>query len=56
MQTKAGSAYYVAPETLHGDYDMRCDVWALGVILYVLLVGFPPFNGSSDARIFKRIM
>jgi calcium-dependent protein kinase len=55
MQTKAGSAYYVSPEVLEGNYDFQCDVWGLGVILYILLVGFPPFNGDSDAQIYNAI-
>jgi calcium-dependent protein kinase len=55
MHTKAGSCYYVAPEILSGTYDMRCDVWALGVILHIFLAGCPPFNGESDFKIFRAI-
>jgi len=55
MNTKAGSCYYVAPEVLEGSYDYRCDIWSLGVILYILLVGYPPFNGPSNATIFQSI-
>jgi calcium-dependent protein kinase len=49
MYTKIGSAYYVAPEVIEGNYDMKCDVWSLGVMLFVAFVGFPPFNGDSNA-------
>ena len=51
-----GSAYYMAPEVLAGDYDQRCDIWSLGVICYILLTGQPPFNGNSSELIYRSIM
>lgn len=49
---KVGSPAYVAPEVLlHHVYTPACDVWAMGVILYILLVGFPPFYGDSDSDV-----
>ena len=55
MFERVGSAYYIAPEVLEGMYDEKCDIWSAGVILYILLCGYPCFNGSTDEQIYKQI-
>ena len=55
LKTKVGTAYYVSPEILKGDYTEKCDVWSAGVILYIFLSGDPPFNGPSDSDIYNKI-
>ncbi|XP_076440419.1 MAP kinase-interacting serine/threonine-protein kinase 1-like [Babylonia areolata] len=53
LSTPVGSAEYMAPEVVDawlGDcssyYDKRCDLWSLGIILYMMLCGYPPFVGE----------
>ena len=55
LKTKVGTAYYVAPEILKGDYTEKCDIWSAGVILYIFLSGDPPFNGPNDSAIYSKI-
>ena len=55
MSTLVGTPYYIAPEIINGNYGPECDNWSLGVILYTLLVGYPPFRGENRAEIFKKV-
>ena len=50
-----GSSYYMAPEILNRKYDEKCDIWACGVIMYILLSGRPPFDGIDDNEILESI-
>ena len=50
-----GTSYYIAPEVLKENYNEKCDIWSCGVILYILLCGYPPFNGNSNVDIYHNI-
>ena len=45
----------MAPEVLKENYDQKCDVWSAGVILFIMLCGYPPFNASNDDLIYEKI-
>jgi len=46
----------VAPEILKNiPHDQSCDLWSVGVIIYLLLVGYPPFVKETQAELFKQI-
>jgi calcium/calmodulin-dependent protein kinase I len=56
LVTSCGSPGYVAPEVLTEDtYTNAVDMWSVGVIIYILLSGYPPFYDDSPPKIFKKI-
>jgi serine/threonine protein kinase len=53
--TVVGSLTYMAPERLRGEQpDARADLYAIGIILYELLIGTPPFNAQDDFALIEQ--
>ena len=40
---------------LAGDYNEKCDIWSLGIILYILLCGYPPFFGQNEREVLMKV-
>eukprot|EP00540_Astrosyne_radiata_P017977 CAMPEP_0116844664 /NCGR_PEP_ID=MMETSP0418-20121206/12823_1 /TAXON_ID=1158023 /ORGANISM="Astrosyne radiata, Strain 13vi08-1A" /LENGTH=343 /DNA_ID=CAMNT_0004475661 /DNA_START=537 /DNA_END=1568 /DNA_ORIENTATION=+ len=56
LTTQCGTPGYVAPEILEGvPYDTKADMWSLGVIVYILLGGYPPFIEQNQRDLFRKI-
>jgi len=56
MHQCCGSLCYVAPEVLHRKYTDQADMWSMGVMVYILLSGQPPFRGHDDQEIIENIL
>mmetsp|Transcript_23738 Transcript_23738/g.23425 ORF Transcript_23738/g.23425 Transcript_23738/m.23425 type:complete len:84 (+) Transcript_23738:142-393(+) len=55
-KTTCGTPGYVAPEILEKvPYSKECDYWSIGVLLYILLCGFPPFYDEDEDVLFEKI-
>jgi len=55
MSDIVGTPYYVAPEVLEGVYTNACDVWSVGVILYIMLSGKAPFSGETSSEVLGKV-
>jgi calcium/calmodulin-dependent protein kinase I len=58
MHSACGTPGYVAPEVLRNDssgYGKEVDMWSIGVILYILICGFPPFYDEDNGKLFMSI-
>lgn len=56
FRSMCGTLYYTAPEVFAGRYDEACDLWSLGTMLFVMLVGCPVFFGNSDEHVRQLII
>lgn len=55
MSSIAGTTPYMAPEVFRRNYSNSCDTWSLGVILYIMVAGYPPFEGYEEDDIETKI-
>lgn len=55
LTKKCGAPFYVAPQVLAGHYTYQADIWSCGVLMYLMLCGYPPFYGDSDAEVLTRV-
>lgn len=46
----------MAPEVINKYYNMKCDVWSLGILLYILLSGSAPFSGDTPEKIMEKTL
>eukprot|EP01084_Bolivina_argentea_P288344 494874_1 len=57
METVVGTISYTAPEILcKKKYDYTVDYWSIGVIMFILLCGYPPFYGDDENEVTKSIL
>lgn len=52
---KASFHGYVASQVIGKAYNRECDMWSIGVILFTLLCGYPPFWGDTEREIYGRV-
>lgn len=56
LKTALGTPGYIAPEILNRrPYDASVDIWAFGIVAYILLCGYPPFYDDNQAALFAKI-
>lgn len=48
-----GSAYYIAPEVFENSYNENCDIWSVGIIMYILLTGRPPYASKNNLDLLE---
>jgi calcium-dependent protein kinase len=53
LKERIGTPYYMAPEVAKGSYSNKCDEWSVGVLLYLMITGCPPFAGPNAADVIK---
>ena len=56
LYRQCGTPYYIAPEIIRNNgYGKKCDLFSFGAIVYILLCGYPPFDGN-DQQVIRKIL
>lgn len=55
LKSRLGTLYYLAPEVLEQSYDVKCDIWSAGVVLFIMIYGSPPFSGKNSQEVLQKI-
>lgn len=53
LKWTVGTLSYMAPEVLEGNYTEKCDIWSIGIIMYILITGQFPYKGDQNQVIYK---
>ena len=56
LKARVGTPYYIAPEVLKKRYNEKCDIWSLGIVLYMIVYNVPPFFGSDPPSVMDKIL
>jgi len=56
MRSMVGTPAYLAPEVIYGEYDYRCDYWSIGIVIFTLLYGSPPFVSNTMESTLAKIL
>jgi len=56
MSTVVGTPYYIDPNVLRKKYTRSCDLWSVGIVAYILIAGYPPFNKRDDSAIHRAVL
>lgn len=56
LVSRVGTPYYIAPEVLHRNYNEKCDVWSVGVVLYMIVYNYPPFKGQDAIKVMESVL
>lgn len=56
MRSVVGTVWYMAPEIHSSSYTEKCDIWSAGVMLYIMLSGYPPFYGETREDIKRKVL
>lgn len=56
IKSRVGTIIFMAPEVINPPYNYKCDLWSAGVILYIMVCGYPPFFGDTEYDTVNKIL